>query len=115
MKLNSFPFLSETGDPSDFTSLSESLTFTPSSSTSNRLCIDVEITDDSVVEETEQFFVDLMHAQGLDRRATLIDTATTSEIFITDNDSMGPCFCDVIHTVCCYRCKDKAEYIVSQC
>ena len=29
------------------------------------------------------------------RRATLIDTVTTSEIFITGNYSMRPCFCDV--------------------
>ena len=58
------------------------LTFEPGQS---KVCIDVNITDDTVVENTETFYVDMMRTPNLNARAT-IDEPRTASIDITDND-----------------------------
>ena len=56
-------------------------------------CVDVPITNDAVLENTESFFVSLLR-NGLDSRITL--DPTQGEIEIIDNDGMH-CYCSPLH------------------
>ena len=77
-------FATVMGSPSDFSALSQTVTFEPRGV--SRKCIAVNITDDRIVEEREYFNVTLQRTGGLDARVQFGQIVTT--IFINDNDSM---------------------------
>ena len=77
-------FASVMGSPSDFSALSQTVTFEPRGVSMK--CIAVNITDDRIVEEREYFNVTLERTGGLDARVQFGQIVTT--IFINDNDSM---------------------------
>ena len=74
------------GTPSDFNSTSQAVTFEPRGSTSK--CISIGITDDTTVEEIEDFTVNMSRTGGLDPRVQLGLSSTT--VYITDSDRMTP-------------------------
>ena len=74
------------GTPSDFNSTSQAVTFEPSSSSSLRKCINIGITEDTSVEEIEEFTVNMARTGGLDPRVQLGLTSAT--VSITDTDRM---------------------------
>ena len=74
------------GTPSDLNSTSQVVTFEPRGST--RKCINININEDTTVEEIENFTVNMSRTGGLDPRVRLGLSSTT--VYITDSDRMTP-------------------------
>ena len=72
------------GTPSDFTSTIQAVTFEPRGST--RKCFYIGISEDTAVEEIEEFIVNMARTGGLDPRVQLGLTSAT--VYITDSDRM---------------------------
>ena len=72
------------GTPSDFNSTSQAVTFEPRGS--NRKCFNIGITEDTTVEEIEEFTLNMARTGGLDPRVQLGLTSAT--VYITDSDRM---------------------------
>ena len=62
-------------------SLTTDITFTPSSNTT--MCVDIQVSQDGVVEDQEEFTVTL----SSNDLAVNFTTISTASIFISDNDS----------------------------
>ena len=73
-----------TGSPSDFTPLSSTVTFELDVS---QKCVNINITDDETVEDTESFTAVMERTARLDSRVHLGQTTTT--IQITDCNGMS--------------------------
>ena len=73
------------GTPSDFTSTFQAVTFEPRGSTSK--CFYIGITEDTTVEEIEEFTVNMARTGDLDPRVQLGLTSAT--VYITDSDRMN--------------------------
>ena len=73
----------------DFTGVSETFTFTPSfSGRPPPFTLVINITDDSLVEETESFSVRLSLVGELDREVgNVVVVNSETDVFIEDNDS----------------------------
>ena len=71
----------ETGVLSDFVPFIHQLTFEPHDT---QKCINVTIIDDTIVENTETFYVDLTQTPDLDSRVVIVHGTSTIEI--TDDD-----------------------------
>ena len=76
------------GTPSDFTSTTQAVTFEITSNSSTCKCISINITEDTTVEEIEEFTINISRTGGLDPRVQL--GLTSAIVYITDTDRMTP-------------------------